>query len=169
MGRKKIDGTQLIENERLRMVGEIIKDQIHDRDQQNIKINVFPVSFLLNSPSNASNSHFCVIFQITFHKRKRGLLKKMMEFSMLCGVQIHLIMSDIHHKKFTQYMSDPSKKGLAQPSQEVEALIKENLSNQDVNSPDSPFINVVRQGVPQSLSNSTFTGLVVQLVQARSY
>ena len=45
--------------------------------------------------------------QVTFCKRKKGLLKKAMELSLLCGVKIFLVMHDLQERKVLQYQAEP--------------------------------------------------------------
>ena len=44
---------------------------------------------------------------VTYCKRKKGLLKKAMELSILCGQDIQLIMWDRMKKKMVAYQSTP--------------------------------------------------------------
>ena len=42
---------------------------------------------------------------ITFSKRKKGLIKKLMELSILCDVEIYTVMLDRNRKKLIEYRS----------------------------------------------------------------
>ncbi|TNV81960.1 hypothetical protein FGO68_gene12258 [Halteria grandinella] len=74
-----------------------------------------------------------------------------MEFSMLCNVDIHLIMSDIHHTKYIQYQSDNTLTNLVKPTTKVAKLITETLTNKDVSKKIIPQIMPCPQEISQTI------------------
>ena len=51
-----------------------------------------------------------LIFQVTLNKRKKGLIKKAMEISLLTGVHLVLTIFDKEEGKIIQYLSDSMEK-----------------------------------------------------------
>ncbi len=47
-----------------------------------------------------------VYLKVTFYKRKKGLLKKAMEISILCGVKVFMFINDLKETKMVQYQSE---------------------------------------------------------------
>lgn len=44
--------------------------------------------------------------QVTFYKRKKGLLKKAMELSILCGAKVYMYVVDMNSRKAVHFESD---------------------------------------------------------------
>ena len=51
------------------------------------------------------NSH---IREVTFWKRKKGLIKKAMELSMMCQQELYLVIYDKEQKRLITYQNDMS-------------------------------------------------------------
>ena len=62
-------------------------------------------------------------FYVTLNKRKKGLIKKAMEISLLTGVNLMVTIFDKEEGKIIQYFSDPIET-FAQISQLKEVYIK---------------------------------------------
>ena len=72
------------------------------------------------------------IRQVTFYKRKRGLIKKAMELSLLCGVKVFLSLSD-KNDRLSIYTSEDCK-NIKKDFTEYSKLgnFYESFSNKDV-------------------------------------
>ena len=71
------------------------------------------------------------IRQVTFYKRKRGLLKKAMELSLLCDVKVLMCIVD-KNDKTTIYSSDPNLKKFVASYLLKHSLARDILFNNDV-------------------------------------
>jgi hypothetical protein len=69
---------------------------------------------------------------VTFYKRKRGLIKKSMELSLLCEVKVLLCIVD-KNDKLVVYSSDGVTTSLMKNALNNENIQKEYLTNSDVN------------------------------------
>jgi hypothetical protein len=72
------------------------------------------------------------IRQVTFYKRKKGLIKKSMELSLLCEAQILLCVLD-KNEKLTTYISDSETLKDFEEFFFNKNILKENFNNKDVN------------------------------------
>ena len=71
------------------------------------------------------------IRQVTFYKRKRGLLKKAMELSLLCNAKCFLCITD-KNENIMIYSSDEDYKKFINKYCVEDLMIRENYSNSDV-------------------------------------
>ncbi len=71
------------------------------------------------------------IRQVTFYKRKKGLIKKSMELSLLCEAKILLCVLD-KNEKLTTYISDSETLKDFEEYFYNKNILKENFSNKDV-------------------------------------
>jgi len=72
------------------------------------------------------------IRQVTFYKRKKGLIKKSMELSLLCEAKILLCVLD-KNEKLTTYISDTESIKDFEEYHFNKNILKENFNNKDVN------------------------------------
>lgn len=72
------------------------------------------------------------IRQVTFYKRKKGLIKKSMELSLLCEAKILLCVLD-KNEKLTTYVSDSETLKDFEEYFFNKNILKENFNNKDVN------------------------------------
>lgn len=71
------------------------------------------------------------IRQVTFYKRKKGLIKKSMELSLLCEAKILLCVLD-KNEKLTTYISDSETLKEFEEYFFNKNILKENFNNKDV-------------------------------------
>jgi len=71
------------------------------------------------------------IRQVTFYKRKKGLIKKSMELSLLCEAKILLCVLD-KNEKLTTYVSDLNTLKELEEYFYNKKILKENFYNKDV-------------------------------------
>lgn len=71
------------------------------------------------------------IRQVTFYKRKKGLIKKSMELSLLCEAKILLCVLD-KNEKLTTYISDSETLKDFEEYFFNRNILKENFNNKDV-------------------------------------
>lgn len=71
------------------------------------------------------------IRQVTLYKRRKGLLKKSMELSLLCDVDVLLFVYD-KNEKMLIYSSDVVTSGTVFQNYTNNKVIKENFSNSQV-------------------------------------
>jgi len=72
------------------------------------------------------------IRQVTLYKRKKGLIKKSMELSLLCEAKVLLCVLD-KNEKLTTYISDSETLKDFEEFFFNENILKENFNNKDVN------------------------------------
>ena len=70
--------------------------------------------------------------QVTFYKRKRGLLKKAMELSLLCEVKVMMLIVD-KNEKTTLYSSENNLKNFISNYLLKQNVTKDVILNNDVN------------------------------------
>jgi hypothetical protein len=74
---------------------------------------------------------FIFFNQVTFYKRKKGLLKKAMELSLLCDVKVFLCIIDKNHKKMI-FSSDFHTEGFVNKNLSIPLQYNELFTHKDV-------------------------------------
>ncbi|KAL7978407.1 hypothetical protein Chor_014946 [Crotalus horridus] len=94
-------------------------------------------------PSLCADAACCLLLQVTFTKRKFGLMKKAYELSVLCDCEIALIIFN-HSNKLFQYASTDMDKVLLKYTEYNEP--HESRTNADII--EVPFPVLAREGGP---------------------
>lgn len=82
--------------------------------------------------------------QVTYCKRKKGLLKKAIELSLLCGVKVFLFLHDKEETKVLQYQSHPE--------EDLRILFKRNINREFVSNADYERIIAKRGQKPPKIN-----------------